>query len=147
MILVQIFFLFFSTVADANSDLRQCDTYLDVAKNIECGQENYLVKFGYHYCRKFIEKEHKFTDRGQMILSRIRKCLLDRLVEEPQLSCSNAQDMSENHHLQCYIESGYCEIGAWDQLKLGWMIKKELLSPRFHAVSESIHQYCVLNRK
>lgn len=145
--LVQILILLFTFSAGANSDLRQCDTYLDVAKNLECDQENYLIKFGYRYCRKFIEKEHKFTDRGQLILSGIRSCLLDRLVSEPQLSCGNVQIISETHHFQCYVDSGYCELGPWDQLKLGWMIKKELLNPRFHAVSESIHQYCVLNRK
>lgn len=120
--------ILFTITASAFSDKEVCNSYLAAAEDLGCDSKNYLVKFAYRYCSKFIEKEHIFSEKTQMTLNSIRNCLISDILEDNRLTCENAQIIGRKSHVNCYIQNGFCDISSRDKFKILWIIKSNFLT-------------------
>jgi hypothetical protein len=116
--------------ADAAPMLSLCEEYKSIASRLQCDQRNYLLKFGYRYCQRYVEHEDLFSTEGQQFLDRNRRCLIEELHHEQNLTCENVKRLAYRHHDKCYVEMGFCELPKSDRkLVIQEIRKRHLLRP------------------
>lgn len=128
--------------APSQDTISLCQIYDKLANDLGCGDENYLISFGAHYCNKYQAIEQTFPLRTQEVLSRIRACLIQSLVDENNLSCENVQEKAANHHIKCYLESGFCQISKWDKVRLAKVALPALTSRSLRKSLFEINNAC-----
>jgi hypothetical protein len=106
-----------------------CEVYKNLSKKLGCSDDGYLVRFGAHYCREFVQDELFFSDDGKLTLAGIRGCLQDSLLRTDGLSCENVERIAAANHITCYTKHNFCEMSTWDQLLLSSIISPALLDP------------------
>lgn len=119
-----------------------CDAYINRARILNCEQQNYLVTFGHHYCVEFEKVMRNFTRRGKHTITAIRDCLINKMQEDEKFACANAKERAAEHHVQCYVGEGYCELGFFDKLAIYNVIYREFKDPLFKRTSERISEIC-----
>ena len=142
-IIVAIILCYFQA-ALSEIDINQCDAYRKKSNELLCNDSGYLVSFGERYCRKFVEKNDLFSEYGQMVLADIRSCLISGIKSEENLTCDNAKDIAQEHHYTCYLESGYCSLGFFDRIEIGWVVRKELFDADYIHLINKISTACAL---
>jgi hypothetical protein len=142
-IIIAIILCYFQA-AFCKPDLNQCEAYSLISEQLGCDDSGYLVSFGERYCRKFVEKNDHFSTYGQAILSDIRTCLISQIEAENHLTCENAHDLAQRHHYNCYLESGYCTLGLFDRMQIGWIVRKELFDVNYLKLIQKISTACAL---
>ena len=117
-------------LSEVSLDADPCGAYKEVASQLECSSKNYLHKFGYRYCQKYLQHENLFSLEGQAFLERNRHCLIERLKEQEGLTCENVNRLAHRHHVDCYVEMGFCELPKNDRkLVIQEIQKRHLLRP------------------
>lgn len=134
--------LSFLQTAFAQPDISECEAYRHRSDQLQCTEEDYFINFGERYCQIFVEKNHRFTNYGQEVLAFLRSCLIQSMESDDNMTCENAKELAQEHHYGCYMESGYCSLGLYDRVQLGWIVKYEFFDPGFLAVSEKINLAC-----
>ena len=119
----------------------ECDFYCDSALRLDCPKDNYLVHFGFRYCRSFLKTEHKYSEHGQEVLKNIRACLITSLAQK-NVGCDNAEDVGFASHVGCYIENGFCSLGFSDRSRILWTVRQQIANPKFQRVSAKILNAC-----
>ncbi|AZZ37720.1 hypothetical protein CIK05_13240 [Bdellovibrio sp. qaytius] len=109
-----------------------CEYYNCLEERESCGSNGYYLKFAAHYCRKYQEKQNKYTDRGQEFLTSIRTCLQDELERErihsnELPSCSKIENFAIETHKYCYQKSNFCGLPLQDQIRVKLTAKKEII--------------------
>lgn len=132
-------------LADVGSELSVCDAYLNKERELGCTKRNYLVRFGFKYCRAFVEQNDRFTEHGQMVTRQIRECLVRELETNEKMVCRNALVLSVKAHVGCYVDSGFCDLGFLDQWIILENIWPELLNKRMRNSSLEILRLCLAN--
>ncbi|XGC81721.1 hypothetical protein ACES2L_04395 [Bdellovibrio bacteriovorus] len=110
-----------------------------------CGDKGYWLKFGDHYCKKFLDDEAKFPAKTQVWLKDVRECLQTRAEElSRQVSCERMQDEALDSHVGCYIDTGFCELSMQERVKVYWYLKKTMLHSYAWKEAAAIHNLCFL---
>lgn len=138
LILVSVF-----QTASADPDISECDAYRHRSEELQCSEDGYFINFGERYCQIFVEKNHRFTAYGQEVLAYLRSCLIESMQNDQNMTCDNAKELAEEHHYNCYMESGYCSMGYYDRFQLGWIVRKEFFDVGFLAISERVNRACL----
>lgn len=126
----------------ANASFTICEFYTQEADKLGCAEDNYLRRFGYPYCRRFVEVEPSFSPEGQKVFSEIRPCLVKKLSAHKGLSCANVKEVAEASHVECYIEHGFCGLGWGDRFVVLWEVWTELLDSDFRKTLRKIETGC-----
>jgi len=124
------------------NDATVCSYYFQKHQELGCDQKNYLVNFGYKYCRLFVNAEHTYTKHAQGVLANIRTCLVNHLAKQPHLTCENVAEIAIQSHVECYKENHFCELSAKDQMVTLWHIKAGLHDPFFQTTMKLIVDQC-----
>lgn len=112
-----------------------------------CGADGYWLKFGAHYCQKFLDKEKTFSSVGQRWLQMVRQCLQERADDvSRQVSCSRIEREAMDSHISCYIDTGFCNLPKRDMLKVYWHIKSTLNSALAWREAFIINKACAFKR-
>jgi hypothetical protein len=136
-----IFLILFIQTALA-SDLKICEAYQSKASSLHCSKDNYLIEFGYRYCRAYILREKDFRAETQNILSKIRNCLIKDVQSDRSLNCENAEKQAMQSHYDCYLQSGFCDIDAVDKFLIFRVARREFDRPSFRQTMLDIGKAC-----
>lgn len=124
-------------------DIKICDSYLNKKRELGCTNRNYLIQFGYRYCRAFVEINDQFTNHGQWVAKRIRECLIQELEANDKLSCHNVRALSVKTHNRCYVQAGFCELTVYDQVLIFNEVWPELFNTRILDAALDTAAVCV----
>ncbi|MES2962895.1 MAG: hypothetical protein V4760_03325 [Bdellovibrionota bacterium] len=127
------------------SEIAQCEYYPQKARALGCGKDNYLMKFGYRYCRSFETRHTKFSADAQPVLDKIRTCLILEM-EKRQPVCLTAEAHGFNSHVPCYLLNGYCGLSGSDKLHILWIVRDQVANKNFRKVSSVINRACNTGR-
>lgn len=127
-----------------------CRYYLCEEKNRNCGAKGYLISYGYKYCNLFTSKFYsRFSANGQEWVRKTAWCLQSQINALPDsLSCSTFKKEAMKGHIECHLESGYCNLLKKDK-KL--VIRIVARNPKNWIIGLSylkkIHKYCKQEKK
>ena len=138
--LILIFYILF--VAGVSMASTECQPYLELQSQYACEKPNYFLDFGYKYCRLFEKHSEGFSPKGQATLPFIRSCLIAQIENEPILTCKTAKSLALQHHFDCYVQSGFCDLSITDKWKVYRVVRKELRDLEFHATMKKIARAC-----
>ena len=98
-----------------------CHFYLDLEKEAACwfkpqDDSNYLVEYGYKYCRIFKQKALSWEDARTQWVDQTALCLQEALVlSHPKQGCQQLESLAFDSHPLCYRKSGFCRLGIWQK--------------------------------
>lgn len=110
---------------------RDCGFYASCAEAAwHCGPSGYPIGYGLKNCQKFMNRLDQFTAEGQAWIFRVLTCLQKFLVK-PLSSCDSTCDSIKTQafdsHPVCYVDSGVCSLGLWDNVQLVITINTDLI--------------------
>tara|TARA_R100000656_G_scaffold105917_1_gene77998 strand:+ start:147 stop:572 length:426 start_codon:yes stop_codon:yes gene_type:complete len=100
----------------------ECDAYLEIEQQYECGKSGYPIRFGHKYCEKFIDKRENFSHEGQVWLAQVRECLIAEANSLSAIDCRELKKLAFESHGECYERTGFCELSKKDRKELYKMI-------------------------
>uniref|UniRef100_A0AC34PYF5 Uncharacterized protein n=1 Tax=Panagrolaimus sp. JU765 TaxID=591449 RepID=A0AC34PYF5_9BILA len=109
---------FFFVICQAVSN-NFCDYYLELENQVFCGENGYLVRYGYPYCSRFTSPEYYdlFDEPGQKWVDCTAKCLLvktrqivEKEVGKAGVNCEKIEVEAFEVHTECYRECNFCQI-------------------------------------
>jgi hypothetical protein len=136
------FTTFAANKASCETDSSECSIYCQLNDALKCSSSNYLTKFGHKYCRQFLDNNHRFSVRGQLILSKIRSCLISTLKNQETVTCGNVESFAMESHYTCYIESGFCDLPKPDALDVMWIIRTQFFNKKMQPYFERVLRAC-----
>ena len=118
-----VLFLCFSLSADADSpctdQIESCQYYRCVSNQLGCKDQDYFIGFGEKYCKIYLKSESQYSSDGQTFLQTVRRCLKDQIeTNYDDFTCANAKSIAISKHVDCYLQSGYCQLGNEDKSKV-----------------------------
>jgi hypothetical protein len=121
-----------------------CDYYECRESLQNCGSKGYLLRFGYHYCSKFMGGVRpRMTAQGAAWMATVARCLQEKVEQIPlATSCEVTADEAIASHPDCYVDTGYCELTDGDKFRVAKTIWKELKDPRIDRVMIEILSRC-----
>lgn len=124
-------------------DAEMCLVYSQKSQKLGCPADGFLEKFGRRYCDEFVGQTGRFSAHGQRVLARIRPCLIGELVGANPLTCDNAKTISEQAHISCYVNSGFCDLSLGDRWQIFSTVWVELFDSGFRAAAREILFQCL----
>lgn len=129
---------------DCQQYIGQCGYYSCIAQQMNCAQENYLLKFAKPKCQCFVDENSSFSKVGQETLAHLRRCLQLKIERDQDiLTCDTVENIAQIHHIDCYVESGYCQLPWEDRNKiLGVVFWDILFDSKFQDTGFKILEVC-----
>ncbi|MES3038982.1 MAG: hypothetical protein V4736_13835 [Bdellovibrionota bacterium] len=148
LIVITMIFTFLAGHARASRNcaylMGTCDYYTCVSMELGCSQEDYPIKFGYRFCKKYVDDNEKYSANGQIFLSNVRNCLQRELEKSNELTCQNVGAVAATQHEACYKKAGFCNLSVPDKtLLVKSIFKKMLKDSKFRASALKIAGSCV----
>ena len=131
-----------SAMSDS-SEIEVCEIYREKAAELSCTNQNYLIQFGYRYCRTYVINEYRFLPETQQVLSALRGCLANDVKNDVALTCQTSEERAMASHLECYVQSGFCEVDAFDKVMIFSIAAKELNRKSFRKTMGEVASACV----
>lgn len=128
--------------AHAQDKTQQCEFYRETAEVLHCPADNYLMKHGYKYCRRFAEMNDQFRPQTQVTLQYLRSCLIQALDDRADLTCENVEGIAIESHFECYQKSDFCQLTRPEKLKIFWVIKSLLKDPNYRQLFVQVQAMC-----
>jgi hypothetical protein len=99
--------------------LENCHFYLDLEKEAACwfkpqDDSNYLVEYGYKYCRIFKQKALAWEDERTAWVDQTAFCLQNSLSGIHD-TCQHIEQRAFDSHPGCYRQAGFCKLGIWQK--------------------------------
>ena len=116
-----------SYAQDCVPEHNSCSFYLCLEKQLKCGTKGYPISYGYKFCHNFLNVNMK-TEKGKQWLMDTRLCLQQRVIESKQTNCQDLWEDSIRDHVNCYIETGYCDLSSKEKTKVKYLVLKEFFS-------------------
>lgn len=115
--------LFFSSLTLAQSTCTptndSCNYYLCKASQLRCTDNDYPIRFGYRLCQRYLDDQAEAPRRLTAWLPKVRLCLQQKFEQLKVSSCSNIEDAAFSTHVDCYVQTGFCDLSNSDR---GWLI-------------------------
>ncbi len=96
-----------------------CEDYKELNYQLNCQAKDYLMSYGYKYCKKFENTiNEKLSAQAQAWSKKTKKCLISNLkdfIKYNSPSCKELSSFAITDHTKCYIESGFCELKKKDK--------------------------------
>ena len=127
-----------------------CQYYICEEKIRNCGTRGYLISYGYKYCNLFTSKYYsRFSKIGQEWVSKTAYCLQSKINAFPDsLSCKRIRKEAMKGHLECHLESGYCNLSRKDKRLIFRIVAR---NPRNWLIGlaslKKIHKCCKQEKK
>lgn len=152
------FFLFMGAIApralaqeaiSCSSSESQCEAYLCLEEQMNCGEKGYLKEFGYQNCQKYLDSEEFVSESLKSWYAKVRLCLQNRAIEivangeEDSLSCQKLKDKAFQSHVRCYIETGFCQLDFFDKLDLARITGSDLFKVESLKTEAQINKFCL----
>jgi hypothetical protein len=112
--------------AECMPSAKSCTLYTCVEQSKRCGPDGFLIDTAYKYCQNFQSLDNRLSHKGNLWLTKTRKCLQQKLKQKLHLSCHDLEDASIKDHVNCYVDNGYCKLKLTDKLRVFGLIKNEL---------------------
>lgn len=100
------------------------------------------MRFGYHYCREYVFDELSFAPETQTVLAKIRSCLVERVLHDQDLTCSNTEERAMKDHLNCYMAAGFCVLPLSEKLKIFKVAWTEVQHSSFRKTMSEVNRQC-----
>lgn len=153
LILANFILLFFGSFAVAmncepSSDA--CGFYGCAEKFEPCGKSGYNLQFGDKQCKKYLRAEPDTSPEMQEWLPKVRLCLQERMIdimsETPhgKKYCSTVNQLAFDSHVDCYLETGFCELSLEDKWTNLQLAGAPVWYPESIRVSLLIQKGCLL---
>lgn len=120
-----------------------CDFYLTLSKEMGCGSDSYLTRFGDHYCRRFDQVRSSFSSGGAAIVEDIKTCLQERIHETENLDCENVHAIAVQSHIGCYQDAGFCDMRVSDKMTLARTVAKSVFDPTLRGTIGKVINSCL----
>lgn len=152
--------LFSSTVLAQNNcqaSSTSCEAYSCLEEKVSCGEKGYFLKFGLKNCENFLEKEEEMSPSAQAWMPRVRLCLqaeLFQITDQVQAdapiwssakTCKKIKKEAFKSHVDCYVETGFCELSWSDRLKIARIAGKDAFLPQSISTEMQILSICHKN--
>lgn len=127
-----------ATVAQSQPALQpspaNCDFYQQIEEQMQCGPQGYFQKWAAPMCDKYIRSETNpvtglfLSQELKQWFPQVRMCLQEYLLSEiGTLTCQNLDQHANQSHIECYIQTGYCELSAYAKLQLAGLSANAVL--------------------
>lgn len=114
--------------AQLEASSKNCDLYSKLENEMRCGPQAYFQKWGQPMCEKYIRSEEApiqslfLSHELKVWFPQVRLCLQQYLVRElDALTCQNLDQHAKQSHVECYVQTGYCDLSAVAKLQLAGM--------------------------
>lgn len=108
--------------ACSNPPMDQCAFYANCLESrYHCGPDGYPIADGQHFCQKFSDDRAMLDAQGQRWMIDTMHCLQLAIVPDainatpPAMDCQALKDQAFASHPRCYIDNGFCTLGAQNQ--------------------------------
>ena len=141
--------LSFAFVSSCSSLANDCEYYLCLETQKNCGERGYLKSFGYKYCQKFSNQpDHFFSSQTRRWVNNTKECLINSIeTSQVDLDCKSFKKLAFKQHKKCYISSGYCSLPVKEKFKVLKVIGFELLKPRAIFTGIPVIRACLVNQR
>lgn len=103
-----------------------CDYYLCKARELNCTSTDYPVKFGYKLCQRYLQDQHTAPRAFETWFPAVRECLQKKFDALQLHSCQNIDETAFSTHVDCYIQTGFCQLStsdkAWLVVETSWQM-------------------------
>ncbi|MGZ5279725.1 MAG: hypothetical protein ACXWC9_07285 [Pseudobdellovibrionaceae bacterium] len=140
-----------SSLASMGPSALNCDFYQQIEDEMQCGPQAYFQRWAGPMCEKYLQSESNLfqslflSSELKAWFPQVRLCLQEELaLRFPDLMCKNLDQHAKLSHIECYVQTGYCELSAYSKLQLaGLSANAVLLDPNLwqHSIFE-ISQAC-----
>ena len=138
----------FSAESPCAEVLGHCSYYSCQEQQHQCGDEGYYLAFGKEYCERYDAEAPFFGIEGQNWLPKVRDCLQLSLELSPErASCSNVRAFSILKHLDCYLETGFCDLPPLDQLHVYAVAADQFGVPDLMEFFKNLQSACRATRR
>lgn len=107
---------------EVGPDPDRCSFYLEAENKLQCGQRgvDYLVNFGYKYCRRFLSERESWNDYLYGWAYYTSLCLQKTIQNEVEhfTSCESLEDHAFASHADCYEMNGFCELSLFERQRV-----------------------------
>jgi hypothetical protein len=137
--------MIFPLLSYARPSKRDCNYYLQVEKEYKCGAEGYPLKFGNRLCRKYLAAESQMPPAVKTWFPKIRFCL-QNYIERQRGSIRDCNDLHRkaiDSHVGCYVATGFCNLGIYDQAEILRVTSTDLLNPEIVSLSFRVKAACL----
>lgn len=120
-----------------------CDFYRALSKEMGCGPDSYLTRFGDHYCRRFDQVHDYFSDDGNRVVEDIKICLQIAIDSVRELNCENVHAIAVQSHIGCYQQAGFCEMKVRDKAVLAQTVASSVFDPTLRGTIGKVINSCL----
>lgn len=130
-VLVLALSLLISSVGRSDTEMalkpsaKNCEFYQQIEAQMQCGPDGYFQKWAAPMCEKYIRSQANpitslfLSSELKQWFPKVRLCLQQYLLSEAShLSCENLDEHANQSHVECYVETGYCELSTYAKLQL-----------------------------
>jgi len=131
LIICGLLFAPLAVSATAQPSSESCAYYQSLEKELQCGPEAYLKKWAYPMCKKYLKLEPKLSAEVQAWFPAVRFCLQNSLAlaqSQSQVNCENLDQVAIDSHVDCYVETGYCDLSDEDKSHLSGIMGSTIFS-------------------
>ena len=104
-----------------------CEFYLCLEKEMNCGYRGFPLRYGYRFCERF-KTDPEISENLSQWLKTTRFCLQDKIAKGESYTCKNMNKKSVKDHMNCYLDTGYCDLNKKEKNFVKKKIIAEFLS-------------------
>jgi hypothetical protein len=127
---------------------QSCQMYSCVEQHFQCGKKGYLTKFGLKNCEKYLENQDFSSERLQQWYPKVRYCLQTRLADiadqtaDTPKACKDLERLAFASHVDCYIETGFCDLSFLDKFAVAAVAGTALFNPESIKTEQAVSAAC-----
>jgi hypothetical protein len=123
-----------------------CQFYTDLQNAKLCPDTKYINQ-AEKLCKMYLRDQPYLGNEIQSFFPGVRKCLQEQLLlnlNNPSF-CQNLEGFAIDSHIICYEENNYCDLSFLSKIKLGWLVKFNILHKTWFKTAQEINRTCSKN--
>ncbi len=139
-----LFLLLLSSLAYAGPSETDCNYYQEVEESYKCGHRGYPLNLGHRLCEKYLRAEPHARPRVKAWFPKVRFCLQNFIEENNGFfrDCDDLRQRSVDAHVDCYRETGFCELSARDERQILRITSLDLFRPSIVSLAFRVKASC-----
>lgn len=132
-----------SSVLNCATSQDSCGFYRCMESQKHCGSNGYPLAFGDRLCERYRQVQNHSSYALRKWYPRVRECLQQVVAEiADPLSCEDLETKAFESHLDCYMETGFCDLSFADKLTVLRVAGLDALYPKTMEVSLKVAATC-----